>query len=541
MKKLYILLAALALLLCACTPVTQQPGTNAPDETTVPDDTTLPDDTTVPNESTAPPETTAPVETTEQNETFWTADINLLPSGADYLSQAHTYTSIPPMQWLGRDNNTYSISKNATGMTVVDATGQSVCEIPLSSDLLDYQIIGADGIHVFLYQNFDFIRLNLATGIAERSVSSDILVVDVQVLDSNVYFYATYEPNECEVRIFCRFNDTLQVVPFVTYGSKSSSLFWLERPECFQGQITWTQINPDMLTKLQEELSNPDSIYKVSASADYSAIWGCTDIITDFSQQDILKDLCRRIQEDTGIYALEYVTYDLSTESYVSSTPAPVETIPFTETEEYIGWKAYMKTSDYWRVFTFSGELGDYPGELTIDTSAMEVDLLYFIDFETGKIVQITDSPVLTSPVRTSEHIYYVLESQPTKVWRCDYDGDNHTIVYESDYGAVTYLRYYGTDANGKLILCEEQNRIISYDLATENLELLMEAFFIEQFFYSPTSLSWDYLIKNVSKGDMGPTIFWTGVLHEDDPKKPYDYSYYYIIQTNRQFDVTSG
>lgn len=222
-------------------------------------------------------------------------------------------------------------------------------------------------------------------------------------------------------------------------------------------------------------------------------------------------------------------------------TPAPVETIPFTETEEYIGWKAYMKTSDYWRVFTFSGKLGDYPGELTIDTSAMEEDLLYFIDFETGKIVQITDSPVLTSPVCTSEHIYYVLESQPTKVWRCDYDGDNHTIVYESDYGAVTYLRYYGTDANGKLILCEEQNRIISYDLATGNLELLMEAFFIEQFFYSPTSLSWDYLIKNVSKGDMGPTIFWTGVLHEDDPKKPYDYSYYFIIQTNRQFDVTSG
>lgn len=201
--------------------------------------------------------------------------------------------------------------------------------------------------------------------------------------------------------------------------------------------------------------------------------------------------------------------------------------------DEITTWEAYLETSEYWRVFRYTGELAEHPGEVTIDTSAMDIDLVYFVDFETGKIVQITDSPALTIPFATSEHIYYVLESEPTKVWRCDYAGENRTVVYESEYGSVTHLQFYGSDAGGKLILCEDRNRIVSYDMTTGELYVLMVAYRINQFYYSPSSLNDFDFVYQLYEDELGPLIFWTGALNEGDA----DRSYYYLFSRDRHWD----
>lgn len=236
--------------------------------------------------------------------------------------------------------------------------------------------------------------------------------------------------------------------------------------------------------------------------------------------------------------------------SAVTTTPVetsvPPETTMSTEPTEdllaaYNEWHDYMWSSEWenYLVFRYSGELPDRPGP-AIDASSLKLNCLYAVDFNTAEVHQITEEACYIYEY-SSEYIYYTLESEPTKVYRADHLGENKLLAYESEYGNVNEIQYYGTDANGQLILCEDHNRIISYDIPTGEIEVLVEAFFIEQSYFRPTSLWSDYIIQHISVTEIGANISWSGKLYEDDPESQhisgYD-SYYYFIATDEHWDV---
>ena len=108
----------------------------------------------------------------------------------------------------------------------------------------------------------------------------------------------------------------------------------------------------------------------------------------------------------------------------------------------------------------------------------------------------------------SSEHIYYTLPNQPRTVYRSNLHMEETRVVYESEYGDVGYIQYSGFDSNGQLVLLEGGNRIVFYDIATEDVEVVLEANKISWFSYSPV----DHLEDR--KSDIyNPIINWHGSL----------------------------
>ncbi len=163
----------------------------------------------------------------------------------------------------------------------------------------------------------------------------------------------------------------------------------------------------------------------------------------------------------------------------------------------------------------------EYHGE-DFDESGLVVGHCYGVD--NGDVYPIADQPLLAEDV-TSEHVYYVLSSEPTKLYRCSLHGENHTLVYESGHGDISYVQYSGVDANGELFICENKDRIISYDLPTGETDVVMTAHEIQWVYgYMPVPLGSEI-------DDKGPYFDWKGSM---DGEKYYMYNrYYMLLDTN--------
>ena len=199
----------------------------------------------------------------------------------------------------------------------------------------------------------------------------------------------------------------------------------------------------------------------------------------------------------------------------------PTEPVDYTE---YTNYNATPKTCIMVR-YEDGKDSGDYvyPGK-EFSTAGMKDGGLYIV--HDGEVYPVTQQYV-TERIKTSEHIYYVLKEDAKKVWRTDLYGKEPTVVYESAYGDVTYLQYFGIDAKGKLIMAENRERIIMYDLQAKNIEVLMEAYLISQFYYSPSG-------QEFSCSE--PMIFWKGKLEESAPET--EYTYHYFLNTEKQVQI---
>lgn len=149
-------------------------------------------------------------------------------------------------------------------------------------------------------------------------------------------------------------------------------------------------------------------------------------------------------------------------------------------------------------------------------TAGMEENCLYAID--DGVTVPISGAPV-SAWARDWENscVYFVKEKEARKIWRTDLHGQNPTVVYESQYGDITFLSCTG----GWLSIIENDNRAALFDTNTGKLTVLLNAYRIEQFSYDAKEMR----------------VFWEGKLNESDPEKPGDwyigdYRYYYYLKT---------
>ena len=184
-------------------------------------------------------------------------------------------------------------------------------------------------------------------------------------------------------------------------------------------------------------------------------------------------------------------------------------------------WKAYSYTPLTYLLIPGYDPTEDYEyhGE-DFDRSDLVVGYYYGVD--DGDVYLIADQPLLAEDV-TSEHVYYVLSGEPTKLYRCSLHGENHTLVYESDHGNISYVQYSGVDANGELFICENKDRIISYDLPSGTTDVVMTAHEIQ----------WVYFYMPVSREDKGPYIEWKGSL---DGENYYDDIRYYLLLDSHKF-----
>jgi len=195
----------------------------------------------------------------------------------------------------------------------------------------------------------------------------------------------------------------------------------------------------------------------------------------------------------------------------------------------------YSSTRKGYRTFIYEGEALNYPG--VIDYSRLQENHLYAYDEEKQQVYSI-GGPVFHFMVvenhrrifaKTVDHIYFVLEAEPTKVYRSDYTGQNRKLVYESDGADIVHIEYFGTDAAGKLFTVEDFKQVRMLDLATGEKKLLMEQYYVWYVQYMPDSIWY-------TKENKGPILEWAGVLDAEDT---HDRGYMYFIDSGELKKVT--
>lgn len=78
------------------------------------------------------------------------------------------------------------------------------------------------------------------------------------------------------------------------------------------------------------------------------------------------------------------------------------------------------------------------------------------------------------------EHIYFVKESEPTKIYVTAMgDFQNHQLYYESPYGNITYINFE-SGVEGYLQFIADEQRFYTLNLSTGETTFLMEQYYME-------------------------------------------------------------
>jgi len=109
------------------------------------------------------------------------------------------------------------------------------------------------------------------------------------------------------------------------------------------------------------------------------------------------------------------------------------------------------------------------------------VDHLYWVVESTKECILICDEPIYSrSYTKTDTHIFFVKESEPTKVYVTAIgDFSNHQLFYESTYGNVSYMIVVSR-LEGYLQFVADEKKFIMLDMTTGEIVLSMEQYYIE-------------------------------------------------------------
>lgn len=146
------------------------------------------------------------------------------------------------------------------------------------------------------------------------------------------------------------------------------------------------------------------------------------------------------------------------------------------------------------------------------------VDHLYWVIKSTKECILICDEPIYSRSYTTTDtHVYFVKESEPTKIYRT-LIGDfvNHQLVYESAYGKVTYMTFISKlDC---LQFVANEKKFVQLDMSSGESTVLMEQYYIEFAYLEAVPLQDDIELRE--------WIWFSGKPTEDAPQG--DYFYYW-------------
>lgn len=104
---------------------------------------------------------------------------------------------------------------------------------------------------------------------------------------------------------------------------------------------------------------------------------------------------------------------------------------------------------------------------MEIDTASCVVNRLYVYDASKNTIEEVTAQAV-TEFTETKDALYYVTEAQA--IYKTDYTGNNHELLYQSSNGVIKQLDSYFSS----LFFIENNNRIVLWDNTTKQAQTIL-------------------------------------------------------------------
>lgn len=164
---------------------------------------------------------------------------------------------------------------------------------------------------------------------------------------------------------------------------------------------------------------------------------------------------------------------------------------------------------DPWSPFIYNGRQPYHWGP-ELDLSKFTLGYLYTHNKETGEIYLISETE--TAQMDTTRKYVYYRSGDNFKVICSDYTGETQTVIYTSA-NEITWFDYNAD----KLLIVENQKKMILVDLATGASELITDQFCVEEAFYFPDA-------SDFTHEDKGRTIQWYGHSTETDELSCYIY-----------------
>lgn len=500
MKKYALLMiAAFALILAACSGAgsteptviaTVTPSTTQTEQTTTPTEapTTIPSQPAETTVSTEPEETTVP---TEHEQTYeltvedWQTEEPEYLSYEDYFCVERNYAHKSDLEWI-KGNKAYKLRSWLEDPVIICyETGERYL-VPNGTLLKEYYISGADGRYAYCYNESEFLRFDLTTGQTQTLLTVKDFC-GFYLRDNLVLYYATYEDNLFTVnRLYLPTMD--QEMLYQQEGE-----FWkisLARVDSTREPLVWTMMNPEMITVLKKELSDPDSPYKTDGQHDYSKYWemeleeGVTAFIGNYP-------LLYEIQEGTGVPAFLKCAYDPVTGSYTEQTGI-VDSCWFgsgyphdhyaSETPEVSEPEVIM--SD-WLDIAAAPDFALCPEALEKDGSegyqivlVTEVDSCQYLYAKTdGDYKKIVDAPVKAAIDTTLCAIYVSMDD---RVFAVSYDGTQTVELYQAVHGEISDAAI-GTECSRLVI--QDGTTLVEIDLAQLRYRELVRHEYMKNFY----------------------------------------------------------
>lgn len=243
-------------------------------------------------ESTEPPETTESTEppVAELSVADWQLEEPNYLSYEEYFSVEREFSYENAYvntitNWI-KGNHIYSFVKKDGNLVVNCYEIGGIYVVPDSSAYVKHKIAGADGHYGYLYNESQFLRIDLATGKAEvlldglnfKGASGFIGIKNINVYlpDNLVAYYTSYQNNEL---IFGRLY-LPELKNEIVYKAQGEFYnIYLNRPETSR-TIVWEIQNPEYVDFLKTELANPNSTIQKSDYYDYSELWKREDALS---------------------------------------------------------------------------------------------------------------------------------------------------------------------------------------------------------------------------------------------------------------------
>ncbi len=330
-RRLFALLLVLALCLsiCACKKTDHQETTGITEPTNLagttgntqkmentkpsePAKITEPTKPTEPSKPTEPAPTEPPVE--ELSVSDWQLEKPNYLSYEEYFSVEREYCDNPfysNKNWVKGDQVYYfQWYMNQYEIICYEPTRRYA--VPNSGEYKNYYTAGADGRYGYIYNDSQFLRLDLATGETKILLTGSFL--GIRLADNLVAYYTSYKDNVLTIgRLYLPTlkNDIL----YKTQGEFYNLA--LQRPKTNQSSLVWELWNPEFIDFLKAELANPNSKIQKGEDYDFTQDWKREDAFT-FMLSSPARLHC--LQDTGNQRALQKCTYDLETKQLTKQT-----------------------------------------------------------------------------------------------------------------------------------------------------------------------------------------------------------------------------
>lgn len=483
MKRIIFLFMVMVMLLSACSgPEQHQHPSTAPITAPTTESTAGPT-----TESTTEP-TTEPVETTEPTEAppeviglqveDWYVEPEYL-SYEEYFAEDRPYYA-DNCNWLktdGDSNRVFQATMDTVGILINELyTDQQGYLVPGSEKYSDAQLLAADGMNAYLYQDNQVIRVDMESGDAYTIFDGPIIMTggwfeNIHMCGELVLYYATYEdgvlnighiylPEAKTVNLYSRETDCYE---FYLYAVNST-----------QGEVKWTILRQEFVDAVKKEWKDPDSKYKSGKDYDLSEEWGTEEGLNNIFTSRMYQ---YELQEAMGIRALEEAT--LHADGTVTTRIGALDYCYFGSDMMHDHYAPDVDTvpeikpsAGEWTAVEVSFELS---GERDTDTGsyfvlADELGDAYLYYQEDGEIVYKLDEPI-RDVTFTGQCLVCLLPDGC--LYALDLDNYQLSKLYEAEYGGIRDVSLSYADRESLCIL--DGNAIVEFDLVNCRYRTLLQ------------------------------------------------------------------